>query len=101
MQGRKNHGSPIGSTVSRSNPFPVGRRSAKGQQSGYTGLPLDQIKQFRAYGWHAQSLEEKKASKKPIRLLHLNFSQTEIQQEEYHEIKHTRQRRRQDAPSEG
>jgi hypothetical protein len=35
--------------------------------SGCTGLPLDQIKQFRAYayGWHAQSLEERKASKKP------------------------------------
>jgi transketolase len=28
-------------------------------------------------------------------------SQTEIQREEYHEIKHTRQRRKQDAQSEG
>jgi hypothetical protein len=29
------------------------------------------------------------------------ISQTEVQQEKYHEIKHTRQRRRQDASSEG
>jgi hypothetical protein len=43
--------------------------------------------------------ELRKASKKPDQ--DLNFSQTEIQQEEYHEIEHKGRGRGQVAPSEG